>query len=348
MSDNPAGGPPREDDPYASGGTPPQPATPPAGGEPVAPPDPAQPPYGQQPPAAPPYGQPAAGQQPPYGQQPAYGQQQPPQYGQYGQPAQPGGYPPPGGFPTAPPAGAGGYGQPAYGPGYAGSPLTVGSALGYGWSRFTSSMGWWILQLVVLAVLSGIVYSIFSAPLRNALGDLGDLSDPQAVQDALASVNTFGAAVLSAVATLIVFVLRATLVAGAITTTRQGRVRFGDFWKLTNVGAVVLIAVIVGVLDLVLAFVPLIGPLVSLLVQFFLTFAVFFAMDKGQDAITAIRSSFAIVSQNAGAVLLLILAAFGLNALGLLACGIGLLFTIPWTVVAFGYAYRRLVNEQPA
>lgn len=51
---------------------------------------------------------------------------------------------------------------------------------------------------------------------------------------------------------------------------------------------------------------------------------------------------------NWGAVILLVLASIAFNLLGLLACGIGLLFTIPLTVLMFAVAYCRMAGHRTA
>ena len=49
-----------------------------------------------------------------------------------------------------------------------------------------------------------------------------------------------------------------------------------------------------------------------------------------------------------GTVFLLALAVVGINLLGAIACGVGMLVSYPVTVVAGGYAYRVLSNEPVA
>ncbi len=63
-----------------------------------------------------------------------------------------------------------------------------------------------------------------------------------------------------------------------------------------------------------------------------------------QDAITAIKSSFRAISSNWGTLLLLAITLFFLNVLGVLLCVVGLLVTIPVSIIASTYAYRVTVR----
>ncbi len=73
-----------------------------------------------------------------------------------------------------------------------------------------------------------------------------------------------------------------------------------------------------------------------------------FVIDQNEDAITGIKSSFRVISQNVGPVLLLALALVGINIVGAILCGVGLLVSIPITIIASTYAYRVLTGRYVA
>ncbi|BDZ43202.1 hypothetical protein GCM10025865_25010 [Paraoerskovia sediminicola] len=321
-----------ENDPY---GTPP----PSPGEQPYGQPDNqqpyGQPPYGQPGAQPPPYGQPGA-QPPPYGQpggQQPYGQQpygqpgaQPPPYGQppYGQP---GGQSPYGGMPMAPsPVG-----------GYAGPPFRVGDAIGYAWQKFTSNWSSWVLMgLVLLAV--NVVFSLATGGFQQFQDALsGDAS-------AMPSVGV-GGYLVQVLGVVVSYVVTAFYTRGALDETRGAKPRLGDFFRITNVGNVILAAFLVGVatgVGILLCVIP------GLIVAVLTVFVYQLTLDREVNAIDAIKGSFDLVKGNVGTVVLLMLALVGINLVGALLCGVGLLVTIPMSYIATTYAYRMLSGQHAA
>lgn len=74
-----------------------------------------------------------------------------------------------------------------------------------------------------------------------------------------------------------------------------------------------------------------------------LSFFGYLIVDQKLDAIAAIKKSWRITQGATGQLFLLALAAVILNILGVLALGIGLLVTIPTTMLASAYVYRKLL-----
>lgn len=74
-----------------------------------------------------------------------------------------------------------------------------------------------------------------------------------------------------------------------------------------------------------------------------LSMAGFLVIDRGLDPIAALHASSDVTRGARGRLFLLFLACIGLNLLGALALGIGLLFTVPATIMALAFTYRRLV-----
>jgi uncharacterized membrane protein len=315
MSENTGGTPPRQPDEPERPDTPEQPA-----------PDPWRPPSGA---PQPPSGQPEQ----PYGQPqqpPTYGQQ-PPTYGQYA----------PGGYPTPPPASPYGYDTGAQ----YGGPVSVGRAFSWAWSSFGKSVGAWIGAGIIVFLLSVTVGLIFTPDVRAAVTNF---NDPEELTNIMERGLSFGQVLLSAIGTVILFVIGSVAAHGAIAATHRGRAAFADFWALKNVPGIIMLAIVRGAIDLVLAFIPVIGFVVSLVVAFFLALSLFFVIDKGQDALTAMRSSVQTVSQNLGVSLLTLLAVIAILIVGALLFGIGLIVAVPVAYLTGAFVYRRLINEQPA
>lgn len=98
-------------------------------------------------------------------------------------------------------------------------------------------------------------------------------------------------------------------------------------------------AVIVG---LILLVVP--GIIVALACMF----SSYLIIDKGRGPIEALKESFAMTKGHKWQLLLLVLAIIGLNILGLIALVVGLLVTIPVSMLAVVHAYRTLSARAPA
>lgn len=278
--------------------------------------------------------------QPNYGQPPAGGYPPPPNYGQptYGQP---GGYPPPpgygapqpGGYPPPPPSG--GYGEPMQpAPGFGGPggapQLTVSDALGYAWNKFKANAGVWIGITVIIFVIEAVVSFIFGA--NDSYNDVGDYFSPWRIMGTIVSV-------------IVGYLINAALVRGALHELDGNKPGIGSFFQFTNVGAIILASFLVGLITGV-GFVLFIIP--GIILAFLTWWTLQFVVDKEQDAITAIKSSFSAISQNVGQLVLIALALVGINIVGALLCFVGLLVTIPLTTIASTYAYRVVVGGRVA
>lgn len=104
--------------------------------------------------------------------------------------------------------------------------------------------------------------------------------------------------------------------------------------------ASILVGVIVTV-GFILCIVP--GMIAGFLLQFF-GYAIVDdktgSATEAADPIGALRASFEVTSHNVGNLIMLLLVAFLVNLAGALLCGVGLLVSIPVTVIAVAYAWR--------
>lgn len=267
-------------------------------------------------------GYPPGGTTPPPGSYPPPSQGSgfpPPPGGNY--PPPPGNYPPPpGSYPPPPPGGNFGGG---FGPGPA--QLSVGDAISYGWRKFSQNPGVWILMVLASFVIQVVLSFIFNG------GDFSFSVDEGA--------STFGVwSIIGTVVTTVVgYLIQAAFVRGALSEIDGQKPAFGTFLQVGAVGAVIVAGLLVGIATSI-GFVLCILP--GLAVAFLTWWTMQFVVDRNQDAITAIKSSFNAIKSNAGTLLLLALALVGINIVGALLCGLGLFVTIPVTIIASTYAYR--------
>ncbi|MBF6135333.1 hypothetical protein IU501_20315 [Nocardia otitidiscaviarum] len=308
------------------------------GSEPVEPPPPMPSQGSSSGPGMPPppgYGQPpqsgASQGQPPQpgpGQQP-YGAGQAPgqQYGAgqpYGAPTQPGaaaqsGATPPGAPPSGAP-GSVGSAQPG-GPHHAtGEKLDVGRAIAYGWDRFRLNPVPW-LGIVMVGLIAYLVVVL-----------LVNIADVQSLSVVL---------LVFAIASLMVWLLQAAMIRGALYETDGTPTDFPSFFGFVNAGNVLLTALIV-LVGCFLASLACVFP--AVIVGVLCMFALNFVIDQDMSPIEAIKSSAQLVIRNPVPTVLLALVVAVMTTIGALLCGLGLLIAGPVSAIAVTYAYRTLTG----
>ncbi|QHE67090.1 putative proline rich protein [Rhodococcus sp. WAY2] len=203
----------------------------------------------------------------------------------------------------------------------------MGNAISYGWNKFKDNALIWIGIMLVAAVIQVVLNLIF-----GGFSTSSDLSDTFTVWRIIGTLVT----------TVVGYLINAALVRGALHEVDGNKPAFGSFFQFTNIGAIIIASLIVGVLSTI-GFILLVIP--GLIVVFLTWWTLQFVIDQNQDAVTGIKSSFGIISQNVGPLLLLALALVGINILGAIPCGLGLLVTIPLTIIASTYAYRVLTGR---
>ena len=241
-------------------------------------------------------------------------------------PQNPGGdpYPPQGGNYPPPPGGFGSGGFGAPGP----TRLSVGDAISFGWRKFSANPGVWIVFVVVALLVQALINGIFNG-FDVAVQDTDDFT----FTSAFSAAGLIG----SVVSAIVGYLLQAAFVRGALSEVDGQKPALGTFLQFGPIGAVILTGLLVGIgtsVGLVLCILP------GLVFAFLTWWAMPFVVDRNQDAITAIKSSFTAIKSDAGTLILLALALIGINILGALLCGLGLLVSIPVSIIASTYAYR--------
>ncbi|WP_405493473.1 hypothetical protein [Nocardia sp. NBC_00511] len=237
----------------------------------------------------------------------------------------PGNLPPQGGFPP---------GAMAPGPNQAPAPapqqqayapprerLDVGGALTYGWDRFRlNPMPW--AGMVLIGLIAWLVVTL-----------LVNIVDPQSLSAVI---------MLFAVASLVVWLLQAAMIRGALYETDGTPPDFPAFFGFVNAGNVLITALIVFVACFI-ASIACVFP--AVIVGVLCMFALHFVIDQDQNPLTAIKSSAQLVIANALHISLLALAVLLITAIGTLLCGLGLLVAGPVSAIATTYAYRTLTGR---
>ena len=112
-----------------------------------------------------------------------------------------------------------------------------------------------------------------------------------------------------------------------------------------NLGPYVLTVIVVSI-GMIIGFVLCIIP--GIIWMVLTAYAPLVALDKGVGPGEAISTSIDWVKNNAGRVILVLIVAYVVQTLGIIACCVGLLVSIPVSLVAITYSYRILGNEPVA
>lgn len=264
-------------------------------------------------------GYPPPGNYPP----PAQGNYPPP--GSY--PPPPGDYPQQGGYPPPP---QGNYPPPPQGnypppPSFGESPmptrLSVGTAIGYGFNKFKENALVWVGIVLVAAIIQVVLNFVLS------------------------SDNIVFSLIFSVVVGVVSLLIQAALVRGALHEVDGIKPAFGSFFQFGNVAAVIIAGILVGIATSI-GFVLLIIP--GIVITFFTWWTFQFVIDRGDEPIPAIKASAQAIASNGGTLFVLALALVGINIVGALLFLVGLLASIPITIIAGTYAYRVTVRGRVA
>lgn len=260
-----------------------------------------------------------------------------------------GSYPPP--PPPPPPPGGGGWGsappppppgQGGYGPAYASGPAgySVGNAFNYAFRKFRENWLPLVLITLLVVVLAGVAQFLGNAIVNGIAG-------PSINSDGTLEGGLFGLAMIlsflfSAVSFVVQLVVQSGIIKASLMLTRGQPIDFGSAFSGIDFVQVIVASLVIGVMTfvgLLLCILP------GLLVIFFTSYALYFVIDRGQDAVTSIKSSFAFVRGNLGQVLLFWLASVLAYVVGACLCGVGLLVAIPVVIIGQAYTFRTLTND---
>lgn len=152
-------------------------------------------------------------------------------------------------------------------------------------------------------------------------------------------------ALMMFVVAVVGFMMQAGIIRGALQITYGRELTVGTTFSFTNLGAVVVAALLIAVMSSVgflLCYVP------GLIVIFFTQYTMFFLVDKDMTALEAIKASASFVNRHLGTMVGFYIATAIAYFVGTLLCYVGLLLAVPVVIIAQTYAYRTLQGEQVA
>lgn len=193
-----------------------------------------------------------------------------------------------------------------------------GEVIRFGWETFKSNIGFFIILLVIVWVVSAIFQVLMNF-----------------TRDATAVTVLIG---------IISWVVNAVLTMGIIKITLKfcdkQKPEFTDLYQyypltLKYLASTIVFGVIVAI-GMLLLIVP--GIICAIRLQLFS----YFIVDKNQGPIEALKSSWEATKGSTGNLFILWLTFIGITLLGILALLVGLFAAIPTIMVAMAFVYRKL------
>jgi uncharacterized membrane protein len=198
--------------------------------------------------------------------------------------------------------------------------LSVGESIRFGWETFKKRPLLIIGAFVIAMLVSGITSSLL---------------DP--AEGAPVTVSVIVMSLISAVIGLLVEIGLVTFSLRAHDNVAAAKIM--DLWNPKPFVWYLVGQIAVG-LGVLIGFVLLIVPGVMLALGWM--FSSYLIIDKGRGPLEAMKESWAMTKGHKWQLLLLVLALIGINILGLLALVVGLLVTVPVSMLAVVHVYRKL------
>jgi hypothetical protein len=219
--------------------------------------------------------------------------------------------------PESAPGGGAGAGA---GDGYlvGGGDFNIGEALSYGWNKFVQYIGQIILIVLVIFVVQGVFFAV--GQVVGGSGSIGRIVIAQAI---------------FIVGWIIGLVLQAGLIRAGLAVTRGETPEVGMLFQTANLGSFIIATILVGLLFFVGFLACCIGAIV---VGIFTLFYGYYIIDRGAEPVDSITSSFKLVRDNFGVVLLFAIVVVLLNVI---TCGLA----VGVTQISTAYAYKKLTGQ---
>lgn len=251
--------------------------------------------------------------------------------------------PPPSPPPPPPPPPGGQYGGPP--PPAAQPAWSVGAAVSYGWEKFQKNAGQIIVAgLVVfvgIALLQGVAFVI-----RAVLTTDPECTVTDGVLRCTDGSGFFVYLIASAISSVFFFlvyqIIGAGIIRGSLGITEGRPFEFTSFFSSDKLAPVVVTSLISSAIIFVGT---LLCVLPGIIASFALSYALYFVIDQGMSPMQAIMASVTLVKDNVGTALVWAIVGFLLAAVGAIACLVGLIVTIPVSIIGTAYTYKVLTNQ---
>lgn len=226
-----------------------------------------------------------------------------------------------------------GWGAPTPGPGGPAN-YSPTDAIGYGWKMFQRNAGP-LVTVALILVVGSIAINLLVGVIFGGSVVSYDLDDGIEFNPLVLVGN--------AISSLVSLILSAAAIRVALDVVEGRGVDLGAMFSRFDLVQVIVAGILVSIattIGLLLCVLP------GIVIAFLAAFTNYFIIGKGEDAVTAIKSSFRFVLDNLGPVLLFALLGFVCMMAGALACLVGTLVAVPVVLIAGAYTFRVL-NDKP-
>ena len=201
--------------------------------------------------------------------------------------------------------------------------FSINESIRFGWETFKNHAGYFLIVMVILFGVSAI------------FGGIEDLLEDS---NFVGFISLLSYLVNVIIGMALVKIILEFLDGNAKPNWERVSSSSSLFWKY--LGGTLLVSIIV-----IIGFILLIIPGIYFAIRF--QFVSYLIIDKGLSPLDALRESTAMTQGIKFDLLLLVIAFFGINLLGVLALGVGLLVSIPVTMIAMGHVYRKILGHTP-
>lgn len=246
--------------------------------------------------------------------------------------------PPPPESPAYPPP------SPAGGPAW-----NLGDALAYGWKKFQENVAQILIAaavlFVVLLVAGGISVAFQALLTSDTTCTYSALEGPKCDEGS----GFIWRMIVSAIGTGFLFVVLqivgAGIIRGALGITEGRPFQTSEIFKTDQIGSVVVASLLVGIATTIgyaLCYLP------GVAVAFLTSYTLFFVIDQGLSPVEAIKASFELTTKSLANTVVWYIVGGIVAVAGVIACGVGLLVTIPLVIIGTAYTYKKLTGQPVA
>ena len=230
------------------------------------------------------------------------------------------------------------------------SSWSIGDALNYGWTKFQANAAQFIIGGLIL-FLGLVVVGAVSFGIQSALISGAECStDPDTGVFSCDDGSGFIASLfVSALSAALFFVVAQIIGAGLIRVSlgvTEGRpFQFSEVLKTDKIGPVVVTSLIIAAgtfVGILLCYLP------GLIFAFVTQWSLYFVIDKGLAPMEAIKASFQLVKDNLTDTLIWYIVGGLVAGIGAIACGVGLLVTIPIFLLGGAFTFKKLTGQAVA
>jgi uncharacterized membrane protein len=201
--------------------------------------------------------------------------------------------------------------------------FSVGNAVSYGWTAYWKNVGPLLVITIVIIAIQLVV---------NFVGQV--------------SGEFFLQLIFSILGWVVSMILSMGLIRAALAVVRGETPEVAMLFETEGLGSYIIAAIIFGVcfgIGLILCIIP--GIIIGIIWMFY---GFLIVENPTLGPTDALKRSQQMTKGRIGELFVFGLALFGINVVGAILCGIGLLFTYGITAIAVSYAYRTLNGETVA